>query len=135
MNKKIMAALGLSVLLASGCASTEGMQYAETNNGFAQWDRDRNGMIANDEFRAGFTQNASFNEWDTDRNGMLSDQEFGVASAEWGIGADSFGVWDANRDGMLDNNEFGIGAFSTWDHDRDGFLNDDEFGVGMGWFD
>lgn len=135
MNNKMMAALGLSVLLASGCASTEGMQYAETNNGFSQWDRDRNGMIANDEFRAGFSQNTAFNEWDTDRNGMLSDQEFATASTGWGLDANAFGTWDVNRDGMLDNNEFGTGAFSAWDRNRDGMLDDNEFGVGMGWLD
>ncbi|GHA72596.1 hypothetical protein [Cognatilysobacter bugurensis] len=135
MKRTLFTTLGLSILLATGCASTQYAEDTSADVGFADWDADRNGMIADAEFRAGFTQNGWFNELDRDRDGRVTNEEFGMASTGWGLDGNAFATWDTNRDGVLDDGEFGTGAFSTWDRNRDSMLDDSEFAAGEGWFD
>lgn len=135
MTRTLIATFGLSILLAAGCASTQYAEETSAEMGFADWDADRNGMIASNEFQTGYAQNGWFGEVDRDGNGMLTNEEFSMASNGWGLDGNAFATWDMNRDGMIDNSEFGMGAFTTWDRNRDSMLDDGEFMAGQGWFD
>lgn len=135
MKRTLLTTLGLSVLLATGCASTGYAEDTSADMGFMDWDADRDGMVARSEFQTGYVQNGWFNDVDRNRDGMLTNDEFAAASAGWSIDGNAFATWDANRDGMIDSNEFGMGTFSTWDRNRDGMLDENEFVAGDGWFD
>lgn len=108
----------------------------EWNNVFAdsEWfetfDEDNNSMLTEEEWDTGL-----FNDWDTDDSGMIDENEFNVFNpfvSNWmtSNNTTAFADFDQNSDGMLDATEVsGIyeNNFNEWDADNDGMLNKEEF--------
>lgn len=126
-------------------------------NGFGQWDVDRNASLASNEFGTYMRDRGIFNRWSGGDTGIDRD-EFGrgalglwdrdrdsrVTETEWTEGVrgwydddsyGAFGDWDLNDDAALDATEIGQGfettnRWSVWDTNRNNMLEENEFGEG-----
>jgi hypothetical protein len=144
MWKTLLATSGLGALLLAGCAPVDGpVSYASAasapvcaQRGMVDYDNNR--VITQAEW-TGFRDRV-FADWDRNRDGRLANNEFGDC---WRAGGfmnagydaddwdDNFGAFDDNMDGFLDRNEFfGNDEFGLFDRDRDfGIeLDNDEWG-------
>lgn len=125
--------------------------------GFEQWDADRSGSLASNEFGGWVRDGGVFNRWSGGDTG-IDTNEFGagalglwdrdrdsrVTETEWNDGVrgwydddsyGAFGDWDVNDDTFLDAGEIGGGfertnRWSAWDTNRNSMLEENEFGEG-----
>ncbi len=117
--KALMTSTAAALLLA-------GTAFADTS-----WDKNADGQIDREEFRAGMGEDA-FGSWDTDGDGMLSRSEY-EAGIQGQDDADSFGTWDerygewdTDQDEMLTRDEYEEGLWGTFDADADDLWSEEE---------
>lgn len=119
--KKIGALLLSSALLAAGPAAAQG---------FAEWDADGDGVLAQEEWDAGVASSSLFDNWDADGDGTITATEYESGLFGWfdddGDGALSVAEWDAGVDAWYGEEavDFDVAA---WDDDGDGTITEAEF--------
>jgi hypothetical protein len=97
----------------------------------ASWDKNADGNIDREEFRAGMGEDA-FGGWDTDGDGALSRTEYeaGLETAEdadsYGTWDDRYSGWDEDTDEMLTRDEYEAGLWGAFDADADDMWNEEE---------
>jgi Ca2+-binding EF-hand superfamily protein len=131
MQKKILAASGLLVLLLPLVVFGWVVNPEQWNTYYRNWNADGNGYLDKTEFTNGFNQSGIFKTLDNNGDGKLGTNEFYTLSYQ------IFSSWDVNSDGSLDSTEFLSTKLTTggdaiqWDGDRDGTLTRGEFSRGL----
>ena len=133
MKKLMTAAVAGMFLVATGCAANA-YEAGPGVAGFGAWDTNRDALLDQREFGAGFDPVGPFDDWDANNDNMLDEREWGIGMSEMGVRGGAFADWDADRNGMLTDREFGAGVFNTLDTADDGFLDEGEWGAGVNWW-
>lgn len=117
--------------------SDAGLSEGEFATGmFADWDRDNDTRISEDEYTAGSERwygadyDTAYSDWDADQSGYIEKTEFGG-----GWDNDYFNAWDTDEDTFLSEDEFNTGVYDTVDSNDDQVITVEEEGWFEGWFD
>ncbi|MEX0617931.1 MAG: EF-hand domain-containing protein [Pseudohongiellaceae bacterium] len=87
-------------------AQSGGADQDIAGNTFSQWDRDRDGQLAQDEWDEGVRAEGPFTAWDSNNDGMLSEDEFNQALAGAGSTGDLLDQYDQDGNDTLSQEEF-----------------------------
>lgn len=134
IRKRVLMCFGLAVLVSSSAFAQLNEQTGgeKDPSGYGAWDPNTDTQIDENEFFEMFGNGDYYSQWDADGDGMLAEEEWKEGFSDTYEDREydgAFGDWDSNSDGYLDSDEYSAGTFNMWDEDGNGYIDNDEYDI------